>query len=430
MKKRALIITAAAICVLGVTAICVVVNVPKAEQFVKEIVLETIRGRVNPDTLNTGLPIIKINTQNNRPIRSKENYLNAGIEVIDPANPDNNFSAGVEIRGRGNTTWKNVKKPYRLKFSENQAMFGLTKAKSWVLLANYQDPTLMMNTITFELGRCFGFPHTNHAVHVDLILNGAYEGSYVLTEQIQTGKGRVDIDKDEGFFIELSTDYDDEPKFRTTILNMPVMIKSPEDLSDASGYDFVRDSINTLEAALFNDGFPENGYRDLMDMDVLADFILIIEIVKNVDIQHPKSVYMYKDAETGSKIKMGPLWDFDYGFDFVDNGFFNDKYFENAEGMFFNSTYRNGTGRKLFNRFFEDPAFRIKYKQRWNERYADIVSMETFIDETSDLLSESRKADSAVWHWWKKRNHRQEVEDMKTWWRKRIAYLNEEINKF
>jgi spore coat protein CotH len=128
---------------------------------------------------------------------------------------------------------------------------------------------------------------------------------------------------------------------------------------------------------------------------------------------------------------MGPLWDFDYGFDFVNPRLNpNNKYFGNAEKMFFNSTFEYGSGQVFFSRFFDDPVFRSKYKERWNERYVDLSDMETFIDKTTDFLSESRKADSAVWHWWKKRNHRQEVEDMKTWWRKRIAYLNEEINKF
>jgi spore coat protein CotH len=430
MKKRVVIIIAAIICVLGVATICVVVNVPKAEKFVKEIVLGAIRGRVNLNTLNTGLPIIKINTKNNQPVRSKENYVNAGIEVIDPANSGNNLSTVVKIRGRGNTTWTHIKKPYRLKFSEKQAMFGFTEAKSWVLLANYQDPTLIMNAVTFELGRRFGLPYTNHAVHVDLILNGVYEGNYVLTEQIQTGEGRVDIDKDNGFLIELDNNYDEEPKFKTALLELPAMIKSPEDLSDASGYDFARDTVSIFEAALFDESFPESGYRDLIDMDTLADFILINEIVKNIELQFPRSVYMYKDAKNGSKIMMGPLWDFDYGFDFFDNGYFGDDYFNNAGGMYINTIYRDGIGRKFFNRFFEDPVFRSKYKERWNERYADIISMDTFIDKMADLLSASQKADAAVWHWWRKRNYRQEIEDMKTWWRKRTAYLNEEINKF
>jgi spore coat protein CotH len=182
--------------------------------------------------------------------------------------------------------------------------------------------------------------------------------------------------------------------------------------------------VNVLEAALFDESFPESGYRDLIDMDTLVDFILINEIVKNTELQFPRSVYMYKDGKSGSKITMGPLWDFDYGFDF------NDGYFGNTIGMYHNTAYQDGSGRIFFNCFFEDPAFRSKYKERWNERYADIISMETFIDEMADLLSESQKADSTVWHWWRKRNYRQEIEGMKTWWRKRITYLNEEINKF
>jgi hypothetical protein len=350
---------------------------------------------------------------------------------LDPVNPANSFLSDVEIRGRGNSTWTHVKKPYRLRFPERQSLFGLSEAKSWVLLANYQDPTLIMNTVTFELGRRFDFPYTNHIVHVDLVLNGVYEGSYALTEQIQVGKGRVDIDKDRGFLVELSIDYDDEPKFGTSTLYLPVMIKSPENLPDTSDYDFVKKAMNELDAALFDKNFPENGYRDLIDMDILVDFVLINEIVKNVELQSPKSVYMYRDYKSkgdkaGSKIKMGPLWDFDSGFDFNDD---DNYFFKNAEGMYVNSAYRNGNGRVFFNRFFEDPVFALKYKERWNERYADIVSMEAFIDKTATLLSESQKADSSVWHWWRRRNYRKEIEAMKTWWRSRIAYLNEEINK-
>jgi spore coat protein CotH len=136
---------------------------------------------------------------------------------------------------------------------------------------------------------------------------------------------------------------------------------------------------------------------------------------------------MYKDTKNGSKLMMGPLWDFDYGFDHNVN---YEDYIKNSEGMFINTIYNYGSGQIFFNRFFEDPVFRIKYKERWNKRYADIISMETFIDEMADLLSGSQNADAAVWHWWRRRNYRQEIEDMKAWWRKRMAYLNEEINKF
>ncbi|MDR1971935.1 MAG: CotH kinase family protein, partial [Treponema sp.] len=125
------------------------------------------------------------------------------------------------------------KKPYRLKFIEKQKLFGLTKAKSWVLLANAGDKTLIRNSIAFEMGQRFDLPFTNHYIPVELVLNGEYRGSYLLTEQIQTGKGRVDIvddyDEDEDmadeYLVELDNYYDEEPKFRTSTVPFPVMIK-------------------------------------------------------------------------------------------------------------------------------------------------------------------------------------------------------------
>jgi hypothetical protein len=144
-----------------------------------------------------------------------------------------------------------------------------------------------------------------------------------------------------------------------------------------------------------------------------------------VDIQLPHSVYLYRDAGEGAKIKPGPLWDFDYGFDYDDRG----AYFNNVSGMYHNTKFREGPGGKFFSRFFEDPSFRTKYKERWNGKYSDVAGMETFIDQTAALLEKSAQANSKVW-WWNKVDHKEETERLKTWWRGRIDYLNTEINKF
>jgi spore coat protein CotH len=384
-----------------------------------------LRGHVNPEKLDTGLPIIKIETRSRQAITSKERYINAGIEIIDPNNSRNNLQSEVQIRGRGNSTWNANKKPYRIKFSEKKSLFGHEKAKSWVLLANNQDPTLILNTTAFELGRRMEFPFANHCTHVELILNGRYEGSYTVTEQIQTGRGRVEIDEDTGFLVEIDAHYDEDPKFRTPILELPVMIKHPEDLPEDTAYDFVKNTIHELEAALFADSFPYNNYHDLIDLDNFIDYIMINEITRNDEIQLFHSVYLHQGGNEDSKVRLGPLWDFDAGFDFNSRG----VYFNDVSGMFYNTTMRNGPGKPFFDRFFEDPVFRAKYKARWNEKYADIAGMETFIDQMAALLEKSQQADRKVW-WWKKGDPKKETERMKDWWRRRIAYLNTEINKF
>jgi spore coat protein CotH len=363
------------------------------------------------------LPIIIINTVNSAPITSKENYTTADIRIIDSHNESYCLETTTEIRGRGNTTWGYPKKPYRIKFFEKQSLFGYQKAKSWVLLANYQDPTLIMNTIAFELGQRFGLPYTNHYVHVELVLNGVYEGSYVLTEQVQVGKGRVDIDEDNGFLVELDVYYDEDPKFRTSRYDLPVMIKSPEDLGD---YSFVENAINELETALSSDSFPESGYRDLIDMDTFIDYLLITEIVRNGELGHPKSTYMYKDKN--GKISMGPLWDYDWAFGYAGGGH---TYFTTADGRIM--------GHSFFARFFDDPVFRTKYKERWNEKYEDIFSMGeegNYLDMMAVSLEKSQRENYRVWQWKDAVNYSHEITKMKIWWNDRISYLNEEINKY
>jgi spore coat protein CotH len=377
-----------------------------------------LRGYVDPAKLDTGLPVVRITTADRKPITSKEVYVSADIEITDPDNSAHNFAGEVEIRGRGNTTWGAPKKPYRLRFPKKTSLFGYEKARNWVLLANYQDTTLMTNALAFELGRRFGLPFTPHVTYVDVILNGRYVGNYTLTEQIQVGAGRIDINGAGSFLVELDNHYDEEPKFQTPLLELPVMIKHPEDRED-SGYGFVKDAVNELEAALYS-----GAYRDLIDMDVFIDYIMINEITRNVDIQFPHSVYLYRDGGENRKMQLGPLWDFDYGFDYQ-----NGVYFNEFTGMYLDTSFREGPGQKFFSRFFEDPRFRAKYKERWNEKYAGIAAMETFIDETAALLEKSRAADSKI-YWWKALDYKKEIERLKGWWRKRIAYLNREINEF
>jgi spore coat protein CotH len=362
----------------------------------------------------TGLPVVFIDTKDDQPITSKEIYIKTNIKIIDTDNiafciEHNEYND--EIRGRGNSTWGAPKKPYRIKFDKKISLFGLEAAKSWVLLANYQDTTLIMNTIAFELGARLGLPFTNHAIPLEVVLNGEYQGSYVLTEQIQVGKGRVDIAEKKGFLVELDAYFDEDPKFRTDIYDLPVMIKSPEDLPDPAGYDFVKEAINGLETLMKAGDFPGNGYRELIDMDTFAKFLLINEIVKNGELGNPKSTYMYKDKD--KKISMGPLWDFDWGFGY--------------SGHYFNNPDSGNTRHAFFNRFYDDPDFIAKYKEHWNTHYNEIRGMVDFIDEQAAKLQRSQAENFRVWH--TNNDYNGTIAQMKTWWIARVDYLHTEINK-
>jgi len=372
----------------------------------------------------SGLPVINVKTENNKPITDKENYVTATVKVTTD-NPDHSFeNKPAGIRGRGNSTWNYPKKPYRIKFDSRTSLFGYGAAKSWVLLANYLDPTLIMNSVAFELGQRFGLEYTNHANHVEFFLNGSYQGSYVLTEQVQVDKQRVNIDEEKDFLVELDTYFDEDYQFKTSIIQLPVMIKSPELTNDA-GMDFVKTAMKDLEDALFDPvkNFPDNNYQDLIDINTVINFLMVNDIVANTELQHPKSMYMYKRAS--GKIQMGPLWDFDWGFG--GNGSFH--YFEDREILCQPNYTGSQTGYKFFCRFFDDPDFRKKYKDRWNELYQTKISnMDVFIDELTAKLQKSQIENFEVWS--NNLDYNVQINSMKTWLKTRIQKMNTEINKY
>ncbi len=385
--------------------------------------------------LVTGLPVFRINTKNHAAVTSKETEVPATI-TISNTQAAYLMNKEVNIRGRGNTTWGYPKKPYRLKFDKKTSLMGLGAEKKWVLLANYQDPTLIMNDIAFELGDLFHMPYTNHAHHVEVFLNDSYMGNYTLTEQVEVAENRVNIDKNNGFLIELDNHMDEEWQFYSNRWQMPVMVKSPE-ITATPEMDFIKAAFHQLEDSLASPRFPNNGYEELIDIPSLIDYLLIHEVCQNWEPQNPRSTYMYRDA-TG-KIFMGPLWDFDWGFGY--KGWQTFIYFTSNFMLFYNNNVPadRPVGSRFFNHFFKDPQFRQQYKDRWNAMKGPISSrLETFITARAAELQLSQAENFKAWANERKQwegggytpNYDAEIIKMKNWINARISLMDREINKF
>ncbi len=86
------------------------------------------------------------------------------------------------IKTRGNTSFNYPKKPYQIKFMQKIPLFGLDKAKKFVLLADYLDISLLRNRITLEMAKAIGLPYAIDCMHVDLYINGSYRGLYLQKE--------------------------------------------------------------------------------------------------------------------------------------------------------------------------------------------------------------------------------------------------------
>src|SRR5690606_8462016 len=142
---------------------------------------------------DTGLPTIHLFTDG-QPIESKEEYVDAEIQITNGLEGEMLFEGITEIRGRGNSTWGMPEKPYRIKLDEKACLLGMPADKRWALMANYGDQSLLRNDVAFEVSRRLELEYTPRQQYVELFLNGEYMGNYTLTEHVKEGEHRVPID--------------------------------------------------------------------------------------------------------------------------------------------------------------------------------------------------------------------------------------------
>lgn len=379
------------------------------------------------------IPTIYIETPDTpqlKELESKEEYLNAYIHVEGNGFIDDFEGASGRIKGRGNSTWNFAKKPYRIKFDKKQSIGGFVKAKNYVLLANFADPTKIKNMLVFWLANRLGIEFSNTMIPCDVVFNGIWKGSYTMTQKVGISPESVNIDENRGILFELSVEYDEDYKFKSPVYQLPVMVKDP-DFSDLEQTDpsisaqerlrLWQDDFSIAERAADNgDGFS------YFDMNSFIDYILVNDFVANSEIGYPKSVYIYKEGlGNGEKYKFGPLWDFDIAFniDRMDNGEINSEVIDPNKSIWLNP---------LFVSLSSDPNFEAAYKVRVKELIEDILpEFMKQIDIYASLVEPSAKTDGLIWgdnnlNWiyahssFDYKNH---IEKLRSWVTRRSQYL-------
>lgn len=227
------------------------------------------------------------------------------------ANNESTLYENVEIKGRGNHTWKQIKKPYQIKFSEKTKLFNSEKANKWLLLANYVDPTHLRNDIAFFISDLLQEKYTPHGNFIELYTDNQYRGLYYLTEKIEIGKNRINLQNGDGVLAELDNSYGDPSKCFYDDEDNCIIIKEliNEDLSLSTSKDFIS-FLNCLYEAIQDKDFKL--IEKYIDVDSFAKYFILNEFVANPDA-YSSSFFMYKDGEN-SKIYAGPGWDFDVSF--------------------------------------------------------------------------------------------------------------------
>lgn len=267
-----------------------------------------------------------ITNQNDNFPKLEISLKNAPIEEIDinskeikyPDNTitltSNNNSAtykNVEIKGRGNSTWDQPKKPYQIKFEDKESLFNFPKNKKWILLANYLDPTYIRTDTAFYLEKIFDEKYPLRGNFTELYIDKNYRGLYYLTEKVELEKLRASLDNPNGVLVEIDNVHNELEKCYRTKSNDCAIVKDSinQDNDEISMQDFIN-SLNRLETSI-----KLRRYDDiiaLLDIDSFAKYFLLSEFIVNPDA-YSTSFFMYKNGPE-DKIHAGPGWDFDLAF--------------------------------------------------------------------------------------------------------------------
>lgn|GEM_PF-1159094 len=379
---------------------------------------------VSANDAKARVPRIDIDIDGGAFVTDKKTYRNARFKISGMGiYPD--ITETVQIKGRGNSSWNDKnpydKNPYRLKFKKAVTPFGLAKGKNWVLLSNKRRRSMLSNAIGMKLAALVQTTAVNHIIPVELYINGNYRGSYNFTEKVGISNNSVKVkDKSKAALLELDTYYDEQYKFYSTFYNLPVNVKDFHFAKDEipNMLDIIRSDFDRFCLTLKVDGHISH----LADVDQLARYLMVNELLCNYEIMHPKSTFLYKEDFTSanSKYIFGPVWDFDLAFGYETN---RDYGTANPETDFWNVPSSLYKGQQFIRDLrFKDKAVDKAYYRVWtNFMRNQLQELLSFCDEYYRYVRPSFLNNDKKWN--NKDDYQLVVQNMKTWLQRRANYI-------
>ncbi|MBQ9484495.1 CotH kinase family protein [Candidatus Saccharibacteria bacterium] len=325
--------------------------------------------------------------------------------------------SNVEIKGRGNSTWGQEKKPYQIKFNEKVSMFGMGKAKKWVLLANFFDKSGGLRTdIAFYIERMINPDNALNGQYVNLIVDDENLGLYFLTPKVEVDKSRVDLKDPLGILVELDNLHTNEENFKVGNNHLQPKDLVAEDNKELAIKDFSTSVQKLMSAAKAND---LNKLSKAVDLDSMVEYYLLSEFTINPDA-YSSSLYLYKDG-TEDVIHFAPGWDYDYSMGNKEWVWApNDEYYSPYNMSI--SKYYDPKKENKVGWFVNTPEFYkivgAKYRETMMGKKDELLQ---YFDEQVKYIKESMLYDEARWNG----RFYEEVMYLRDWLSKRFDYFDE-----
>ena len=376
---------------------------------------------VDVNYTESNLPIISINTYGedipDEPrIDAYMGIINNNSGTNNINDPFNDYNGKITIEKRGNSSQEQEKPPYRFETVDNNGennnvkLLGLPEENDWILYAPWSDKSLLRNVLIYSLSNEMG-RYAPRSKFVELYLNKEYRGVYVLMEKIKRDKNRVAIsslDPNSNFGDNLTGGYilkfdwaetgDNNGGFFSLIDGMRYNYHYPKpDEISSEQENYIQSYINSYENIMNSNKYnSEEGYSSFIDIGSFVDFIILLEISRNVDA-YGLSTYIYKDKESIIiKLTAGPIWDFNHGFG-------NCDYYKAWETVGWNISYTyNDMDQRAFwwLKLWNDDNFQEMIKDRYKllrESTLSINNINTLIDQYVFKLGTSVNKNFTKW---------------------------------
>ncbi len=326
------------------------------------------------------------------------------------------YYTSIDIRVRGNTsTVTSEKNSYKLTFGENVDLVGDGKVscKEWILLLNGSLLHTYVGDLTTKL--C-DVEWTLSCAFVNVILNGEYIGCFYVTPCVKPDASGGLIDEN-GYIIEDDAYYwgPDEYPFTVTYINTFYYTLKYPSISDGN------DPRLSAAATYMQNMLESVGSGDIstyIDATSFAKWILVRDLLGNSDSSGGNKYFYLTDldvetATSSSKLKAGPLWDYDTNFCTPD-AWSNDHY------------------TTLYYLLFSNEEFCELYREEFYQ------IQDTFLEDMSAALYELYEENGeAINESWEINNAlygtpygslEEQTQDVLEWFTERMTFMEENLN--
>lgn len=312
----------------------------------------------------------------------------------------------ILIHVRGNSSRRFDKSSYRIELIKNKdpesknklPLLGMEKSSSWALHGPFLDKTLIRNYMWMNISALV-MGYAPNVRFCELMLDGEYQGLYVLMETVEVSEQRLNLSK-----------YTEGDPVMSYVVHIEPKSELPKSIDTFSFYtkrleprgrfeitypgtnsqteqvkEYIRTDVSAIEKAIYSyeAGNDPDFYVKYLDEDSFVDYYILQEFLGNNDV-FSASTYFYKDAR--GKLHIGPVWDY--------NNVLNNFLTPMPTEQFLLSE------RGFYGQLMKSERFVHKVIRRYEELRKGILSQEyllSYIQETEEWLGSAVDRNFEVW---------------------------------